>query len=119
MVLMKKTESLTIPDNRPASGVDKMDSSIQITTYWHSDPVVSEEVVMVSGSGFSSELIVHVAHTALPGKDLTSEILPDSKALKWKEAKILQASSDTLMFTIPKEFSMGIYVFKLSSGKLR
>ena len=82
----------------------------QPAIFWFNDPVGPEETVLVTGDGLGD--VTQVTIGRIPDReagnaDATLQSVP-----------VLQASPQSLKFTVPREFESGIYQFTLTTPKI-
>ncbi len=81
--------------------------------FWHSDPVLPGETVLVSGYGFDENTTVEICRMSdgvagAPGKQ-------KQKALKKTRTKVspLQRSAESVKFLVPAHWGSGIFCYRL------
>lgn len=82
--------------------------------FWASDPIRPGETVLLRGAGFGEAPVVEVARV-----DDGSGAQPDSKARVggggWQGVDALQASDNSVKFTLPAAFKPGIFAYRVTS----
>ncbi|WP_141937901.1 glycosyl hydrolase family 28-related protein [Bradyrhizobium sp. UNPA324] len=79
------------------------------TILWASDPVSPDETVLVVGDGLE-----RIERVFIERMSDSPDVI--SKSVQSSEVKTEQVSSASLKFTIPKDFSPGVYRFNLRSN---
>jgi len=83
--------------------------------YWASDPVRPGEAVLVTGSGLGAGASVQFFRLpdAAPGSGREAVVWPDRPA----RLEVLQPRDDSLKFLVPTDVGLGVFAFRIESGK--
>ena len=73
--------------------------------FWHSDPVMPDETVVLAGAGFSPAALVDLA------------LVTDGRDERWTEVVPAQRSEISLKAVIPAEWPQGVYACRVRDGE--
>lgn len=82
-------------------------SAAQPAIFWFNDPVGPDETVLITGAGLGD--VTRVTIGRIPDRE------SDNADAAAQSVPVLQASPQSLKFTVPREFESGIYQFTLST----